>query len=143
MIKGLDGTLCDVSSIRYLVAKGLKERNFHAFHMESTSCPPIDQTMQLWHEHADKKRIIVTARDMKYYYPSLWWMLLHGIEPDDMFMRGFKDQRPDNEVKEDILVEIRKRYTPVLAIDDNPSVLAVWEKNNIPTIEIPGWISFE
>lgn len=143
VIFDLDGTLCDVSSIRYLVAKGLKDRNFHAFHMESTGCPPIDQAAKLWHQHADKKRVIVTARDMKYYYPSLWWLLLNGFEPDDMFMRGWKDQRKDGIVKEEILAKIRQRYTPVLAVDDNPEVIEVWQRNGIETITIPGWVDFD
>lgn len=110
--------------------------------MESTGCPPIEQTRKIWDETGEQgyKRVVVTARSAQYYKPTLWWLLLNGFEPDDMYMRGWKDQRSDDIVKEDILKIIQSRYNPVLAVDDNPSVLAVWRKHGIPTIEIPGWI---
>lgn len=140
VIFDVDGTLCDVSSIRHLVADGSPNRDFHRFHVESTACPPVQQTVELWEQHADKARIVVTARQARYFQHTLWWLLLNGFNPDDMFMRGWNDCRPDSIVKEEILADIRQRgFNPVLAIDDNPSVIEVWERHGIPTITIPGW----
>lgn len=142
VIFDVDGTLCDVRSIRHIVEGTTQgERNFHLFHVLSTGCPPVAETADLWEQagrdgHA---RIVVTARTQRYFTQTLWWLLLNGFEPDDMFMRGWKDQRPDGIVKEELLRQIEQRYTVVLAVDDNPSVIEVWERNGIPTVTIPGW----
>ncbi len=139
VIFDVDGTLCDVREIRHFVSGPSK--NFTEFHVQSTGCGVIAETRRLWDEAGDKglARIVVTARQARFFQHTLWWLLLNDLQPDDMFMRGWNDTRPDNVVKEEILSIIRQRYNPVLAIDDNPSVIEVWERNGIPTITIPGW----
>jgi hypothetical protein len=76
---------------------------------------------------------------MRYFQHTLWWMLLNGIEADDMFMRGWNDSRKDYEVKKEILGRIRNRYNVVFAIDDNPAVIQLWKDENVPHIIVPGW----
>lgn len=56
-------------------------------------------------------------------------------------MRGDDDVRPDVEVKRRIH-EILLRdhdYRIVEAIDDNPSIVALWRELGIPTTVVPGW----
>jgi hypothetical protein len=55
-------------------------------------------------------------------------------------MRGAKDQRPDVEVKKDILDTLRQKWDILMAVDDNPSVLSLWQSEGIKTITVPGWI---
>lgn len=141
IIFDVDGTLCDVRSIRHLVADDSPSRNFTEFHVQSTGCPPVVLTRFLWRLAGllRIRRVVVTARKAEFYTHTLWWLLLNGFEPDDMYMRGWKDDRKDGIVKEEILSIIRQRYRVIGAIDDNPSVIEVWRKNGIPTIQIPGW----
>lgn len=150
VIVDMDGTLVDVSSIRHHVIKGFEypdgsvrqKKNFDAFHTESATCPPIQDTMALvgMYMSFGAKIIIVTARSRKYRIPTVWWLLWNGIATDDLFMRRDGDYRPDYEVKKDLLVEIRKRWNPVHAIDDNPNVIRLWKDENIETTTVPGWV---
>lgn len=141
-----DGTLADVSAIRpYVVPptpmpKGWY-KDFHAFHSASINCPPNHAVVA----HAQRthllgtKVLIVTARRAMYRHQTAWWLALNGVPSDALYMRGDKDGRPDYLVKKDILESIRTRYNPVLAIDDNPAVLALWHDEGIPTIKIDGF----
>lgn len=149
VIVDMDGTLVNVSSIRHYVKRGCQypdgsvrqNKDFHAFHSESATCPPIPSTVARVEllRGLGYKIIIVTARSRRYRTPTVWWLLWNKIETDDLFMRRDHDYRPDYEIKKDLLVEIRKRYTPVMAIDDNPAVLRLWEDEGIFTVRVPGW----
>ena len=135
----VDGTLADVSTIRYLVEGS--EKNFAEFHSRSVDMPPHDHVVALAKQaHADGYAVlVVTARTQTYRPHTAMWLALHDIPSDAMYMRAAGDHRPDYEVKKDILARIRTCYHVVHAVDDNPSVLALWEEENIPTTRIPGW----
>lgn len=135
----MDGTLCDVRSIRHHVAG--PKRNFHAFHMESASCPPNPEVVAAAHraKEAGRAVLIVTARMRKYERVTSVWLALHGVPSDALFMRADGDQRPDYEVKREILARIRRSWDPVHAHDDNPAVCALWEEEQIPYTVVPGW----
>lgn len=65
------------------------------------------------------------------------WIDKHDIPCDFLFMRQGGDKRVDSAVKEEILLEhILPFFTPILAIDDRPQVIAVWEKYDIPVIRV-------
>lgn len=139
VIFDVDGTLCDVSSVRHHV-RG-KPRNFDAFHSASLSCPP--------HAHvADAARtahaeglavIVVSARQERWRRPTEFWLAMHDIPSDHLYLRDDTDGRQDVEVKRDILARVRQRYTVVAAWDDNPSVIELWESENIAVTVVPGW----
>lgn len=138
-----DGTLWDVSSIRHLVIP--PNRRFHEFHQASVDCPAIPAAVAEW-ERAGREghaRILVTAREARWFNETLWWMLLDPAigPPDDAYMRRWNDFRPDAVVKQEIYINhIAPRYNVVRAVDDNPSVIAVWESVGIPeVITIPGF----
>lgn len=142
VIFDVDGTLCDVRSIRHLVAKGSRTRNFDAFHEQSVDCPA--------HLHvADAARqaradglavLVVTARKFAWRYHTMVWLHEHQVPYDELYMRADSDGRPDYEVKTDVLRNLRADgYRPVHAWDDNPSVIALWRQQGIPVTVVPGW----
>ena len=142
----VDGTLCNVSSIRHHVnpkdPRFSGRKRFDLFHEESVDCPPNREALHL---HARCRNeglavIIVTARKFQWRYHTITWLMEWGVDYDALFMRPDNDNRKDFLVKEDILTAIKaKGYQPVLAVDDNPSVLEVWKRHGIETITIPGW----
>jgi Zn ribbon nucleic-acid-binding protein len=140
----VDGTLVDVTSIRHHVM-GTPKR-FDLFHGGAIDCPanaPVVDLLRLCRE-SGLAIIIVTARNEQWLYHTLLWLEENGIEHDEIFMRGHKDQRPDYEVKSDILRKIEQRFNVRLAVDDNPSVIRLWEERGIQTVVVPGWVdSFE
>ena len=44
----MDGTLCDVRSIRHYVQYKPNHRNFHKFHGESINCPAYPEVKELF-----------------------------------------------------------------------------------------------
>lgn len=139
IILDMDGTLADVSSIRHYVRA--RPKDFDSFHEESVNVPPHDQAVSLavQGKQVGYDIVIVTARRARWRHHTAWWLALHGVPSDALFMRGDKDNRSDVEVKRDILDMIRCTWHVEFAVDDNPSVIALWESENIPTIVIPGW----
>jgi phosphoglycolate phosphatase-like HAD superfamily hydrolase len=135
----IDGTLCDVSSIRHLVTGGT--RNFDAFHRESINCPPHSHVVEAARnsEAEDIAPLIVTARDARYRNVTAFWLAMHHIPSEALYMRRWGDWRPDYEVKRDILARIRDRYDVVEAWDDNPNVIRLWGEEGIPYVIVPGW----
>jgi hypothetical protein len=138
-IVDMDGTLADVRTIRHHVRQ--RPKNFDAFHAESVNVPPHDHVVeQVRQAKADGHDIIiVTARNAKWRNHTAMWLALHDIPNDALFMRKNKDQRVDVEVKRDILNVIRESWTVVHAIDDNPSIIELWESEGIPTTHVEGW----
>lgn len=142
VICDVDGTLCDVSGVRHYVLADPQRRDYGAFHSASALCPPIPATIE-WVEDQraqGRKVIVVTARSTKWWYLTRVWMRKWGIRADAFYMRADGDQRKDRAVKTDILAEIRAAgYRVVAAIDDNPSIVELWESEGIETTVVPGW----
>jgi len=143
IIFDMDGTLANVSGIRHYLrpTPPHRSKNFDAFHAESVDCPPNPAVLN----HAmvahllGHQIIIVTARRARWRHHTAWWLALHGVPSDAMFMRGDKDNRPDYNVKSDILDAISHTWDVVHAVDDNPAVIALWQERGIPTTIVEGW----
>ena len=146
VIFDMDGTLANVSGIRHYIVpptpmpKGW-HKDFHSFHSESVNVPVNESVKdQAIRAHMLGNAIlIVTARRAMYRNQTAWFLAMNGIPSDAMYMRGDKDGRPDYEVKRDILDAIRRRYNVIHAVDDNPSVIQLWQENNIPTTIVEGY----
>jgi phosphoglycolate phosphatase-like HAD superfamily hydrolase len=138
VIFDMDGTLADVSGIRHLLNG---PGRFDAFHRASIDCPPHQWVVDAANaEHAAGRAVlVVTARSARYRHVTAMWLAIHAVPSASMFMRADKDNRPDFEVKAEILAKIRQRYTPVAAWDDNPNVIRLWEQEGIPVTVVPGW----
>lgn len=138
IIADMDGTLVDVSGIRHLLDG---PGRFDAFHRESVNCPPHAWVVDAARTHhaAGRAVLVVTARQARYRNLTAFWLAMHGVPSDAMWMRATNDGRPDYEVKREILAKIRQRYTVVRAYDDNPNVIRLWEQEQIPVTVVPGW----
>lgn len=142
----MDGTLADVSSIRHHLTKydeGKRRviKHFNKFHAESVNVPPHNHVVnatQVAHMlgHAV---LVVTARKHMWRNQTAWWLAMHNVPSDMLMMRGDEDNRKDYEVKKDMLDTLRKAYDIIHAWDDNPSIIKLWQENNIPTTVVPGW----
>lgn len=140
----MDGTLCDVSSIRHHVDRSHPDfsgrRRFDLFHGQSHLCPPDQRALDLHDRYSEDHAIlVVTARSAEWAMHTLQWLEEHDIHHDRLYMRERGDYRRDVEVKRDILAEIRESYDPVVAIDDNPAVIELWESEGLATHVIEGW----
>lgn len=139
VIFDVDGTLCNVKSIRHLVTG--KKPDFDAFHKASASCPPHNHVVRAAHRVKDRGDavLIVTARMTTYRNITAFWLAMNHAPSDALYMRAEGDFRKDYVVKKEILEKIRSRYNPVHAWDDNPAVLKLWQEEGIPYTRVPGW----
>ena len=132
----MDGTLADVSSIRHYVSG--ENRDFHRFHEESVNVPANEDVVDMARKASDegKKVIVVTARRAKYRPHTAMWLAQHQVPSDAMYMRSSTDSRPDREVKEDIYRRMSRSFNVVHAVDDNPSILDLWQQHGISTTAV-------
>jgi len=134
----LDGTVCDVQTIRYLVDGTLRTRNFAAFHDRSLDCPPnlaVKRMLEL-SRNLGYAILMVTGRQERWSFLTALWMEENDIAYDELYMRRNSDTRPDAQVKSSILQSLSGRYSVSLAIDDSASTLPVWINAKIPTVAI-------
>lgn len=141
----MDGTLCDVTSIRYLVDPGdpnyLGYRNFNLFHTLSVDCPPHQDVVDAFRQDMRDGiiPIVVTARPERFRTLTRWWLQINHLYPAQQLHRQDYDDRPDTDVKRDILRGLRDHYDVIGAWDDNPRIIALWEAEGIPVDVKPGW----
>ena len=146
VIFDVDGTLADVSSIRHYLTKfdETKRRvikHFNKFHAESINVPAhphVANAAQVC-KLLGTEVLVVTARKHMWRNQTAMWLALNNIPSDALFMRGNDDNRPDYEVKKDILNTIRQAYNVIHAWDDNPSIIKLWTEEGIPCTIVEGW----
>lgn len=139
VIVDVDGTLVDVTGVRHYVLRPRNEKDFDSFHKGASLCPPIVDTVRAVNSLPRSMRVIVvTARKRRWEYLTRAW-LNEWVRFDELHMRDDADSRVDVEVKRDILAEIRTRHNVVMAFDDNPAVIELWESEGIFTVKVPGW----
>ena len=146
VIFDMDGTLADVSSIRHHIKKfdATKRRivkHFNRFHAESVSVPPHQHVVSAaqMSKMLGNSVLVVTARKHMWRHHTAWWLAMHQVPSDMLIMRGNDDNRPDYEVKRDMLETIRQAYDVIHAWDDSPHVIKLWKEEGIPYTQVPGW----
>ena len=135
----VDGTLVNVDSILYHLTT--EPKNFNAFHRDSINMPPHDHVVDMLNQAKDAGHaiVVVTARKERWRALTSFWLAMHEIHSDALFMRPDSDGRPDRQVKLDIYRHISQCWDVVHAVDDNPTVIRLWEKLNIPVTKIGSW----
>lgn len=81
--------------------------------------------------------IVVSGRKAECREDTEAWLLAHGIQYDEFYMREDGDDRADTIVKMEILRDkIAPEFEVIAAIDDRPSVCEMWRKVGIPTFQV-------
>lgn len=141
----VDGTLVDVSSIRYLVDRTdpnfTGQRQFDRFHAESIDCPPHQKVLDAWKDVLESGRIplVATGRTEKHREVTKWWLTNHHLFPLQQLHRKNGDFRPDVEVKAEMLDLLLEHYDIVEVWDDNPHVIELWKSRGLKVNVMPGW----
>lgn len=141
----VDGTLVDVDPILHYILNQDRstesfKKNYDLFHKKSVSCDSNKDVVDMvWQVCNDLDIIIVTARKEKYRALTSRWLKNNDVPHDALFMRQDDDYREDYEVKKDILQHINEYWEIKHAVDDNPSIIKLWEENSIPTTKIGSW----
>jgi hypothetical protein len=140
VIADIDGTLCDVRTIRHHVLT--KPKNFDAFHAEALHCPPNPQAIEFCERHhtSGHRILILTGRMERWRDQTDRWLTRYMPVPwIGPYYRLDGDYRPDAEIKKRWVSWLSETYDIRAAIDDNPSIIALWESLGIPVEVVPGW----
>lgn len=132
VIFDMDGTLCDTTTIEHFITG--QDKDFHAFHAASATCPPRPKVVKAARAESDKGRaiLVVTSREFIWRDLTLDWLVEHGIAYDALYMRIVGDYRKDVQIKKDILAQIADDgFTALEAWDDKPAVIDLWRDNGI------------
>jgi uncharacterized HAD superfamily protein len=138
-IYDVDGTLANVDPYLHLV-RG-PNRDYEAFHEASIDALPNIQVLEMLNNsvYDGHAILIVTSRKDKWRGLTSMWLAKNDIRSHALFMRQDDDNRPDYEVKKDILNKISNYWNVLHAVDDNPNVIRLWEDHGIPTTKIGTW----
>jgi FMN phosphatase YigB (HAD superfamily) len=142
VIFDVDGTLCDVRSIRYHVDPSEPgysgKKNFNRFHSDSEWAPVNRWVARLLADLASGgfKIAIVTGREGRWAFLTERWLSSHGVLYDSISYRPDNDERRDSEVKLAHLEALRELDSVVLAVDDNPEVIEMWGHQSVPVVAV-------
>lgn len=134
IICDLDGTLCDVEHRRHFTA----EKNWPAFYANLEFDKPRVFVMRMLEVLRDEYDIFfVSGRPEEYRGKTIEWLDKYGIYTYvGLYMRPNRDNRPDTEIKKEILNTHLKGRKIVLAIDDRPSVIRMWRNEGIDVLDV-------
>ena len=138
-IYDVDGTLANVDQFLHFIRGDKKD--YDAFHEASIDAIPNFEVVEMLNQafFSQVHVIIVTSRKDVWRGLTSLWLAKNDIGHHGLYMRKDDDNRPDYEVKKDILLNIKKHWNVLHAVDDNPSVIKLWEKYGIPTTKIGTW----
>lgn len=138
-IYDVDGTLANVDPYLHFVRGS--NRDYDAFHGASIDALPNVEVVEMLNNSVSDGHsiLVVTSRKEKYRGLTSMWLAKNNIRSHGLFMRADDDNRPDYEVKKDILDNISKLWDVTYAVDDNPNVIKLWEDHSIPTKKIGTW----
>lgn len=81
--------------------------------------------------------VVVSGRKAECREDTEAWLIMHGVQYDEFYMREDGDDRADTIVKMEILRDkIAPEFNVIAAIDDRPSVCDMWRKVGIPTFQV-------
>jgi hypothetical protein len=135
----VDGTLANVDEFLHFMRDGKKD--YDSFHSASINAKPNLEVFSMLDNAISKGHaiLIVTSRKEKWRGLTSMWLAKNNARSHALFMRDNDDNRPDYEVKKDILGKIEDFWVVVHAVDDNPNVIRLWEESKIPTTKIGTW----
>lgn len=141
-IVDLDGTLSDATWRRKQYLEQPKP-DWKSFLNQFDRDPPNQHVVFITNliKQAGHKVIICSGRHEWARRKTNQWLHDHGVEFDILMLREDKDSRTDWIVKREMLEVIRVYYRPFVAIDDRPSVVAMWRAEGIPVLvcDQEGW----
>jgi hypothetical protein len=137
----LDGTLADISLLPVMHPGDPRLKDFESRPDSHRLVPAHDWVVELavQQRRAQIAVIVLTSRRERWRERSREWLVMHGVPFDDLIMRADTDNRSELEFKRTALAAIQRQYEVVLAVDDNPTVIALWSGHGVSTRLVAGW----
>lgn len=143
VICDLDGTLCNVDHRLHFVKQEKKDwKSFFEALSEDTVRPEV---LKALHVAIDEgcSIVFVSGRSSKYKQATLDWLKKNKITFfTTLIMRDASDNRPDEEVKRDILHRYFDREQIAAVIDDRPKVIRMWREEGLQVVDVGSGVEF-
>lgn len=143
VIFDIDGTLADASHRLHHVRGG--KRDWSAFFAAMGDDPVVEPIRDLLHiiyddQGDDNEIVLCSGRPENYRDVTEAWLARQAIDYAKLYMRPEGDTGPDHVVKAQLLAGMREDgFEPWLAIDDRPSIVAMWRENGITCLQCRDW----
>jgi predicted kinase len=137
VIFDIDGTLADCDHRLHFIDGTDGKKNWKAFFAAMSQDPVRENIKQLIDlTYADREIVIVTGRPIDYKEATEAWLKKHNIRYNALYMRKYRDRRPDTEAKQEILDFYLDKNLIEMVVDDRPSVIAMWRSNKLSVIDV-------
>ena len=136
----VDGTLMDINHRRKYVVGEKKDWKSFFDYMEFDTIN--DHVFHMAHAlQSDGYVIIVcSGRNEKHRKITEKQLAFGKLKPQALMMRGDDDYRPDYEVKQEMLAQMREEgLDPKISVDDRPSVVKMWREEGLTCFDVGGW----
>ena len=133
IIVDIDGTVAT-----HYDADGNQTREHHAYSQVKTDLP-VPEIIKLvgLYEDLGYHIIFVSGRMDHCRQDTIQWLVDHNIEFDELFMRRFKDFRPDDIVKAEIYeAYIEEQYDVEIVLDDRDRVVKMWREKGLKVLQV-------
>ncbi len=132
IIVDIDGTLADMRGVR-------GPFDWDKVHLDR----PHEDVIELVRDLRSLKKykiIITTGRDGVCEEATKEWVLEHGVNYDEFFIRKAGDFRKDSIIKSEIYMDyIRPKYDVKFVIDDRNQVVEMWRSLGLRVLQVaPG-----
>lgn len=153
IIVDIDGTIADARHrLHHIKREEILKEHWDAFFDAMVDDPPIDGAWDSILTETSKVTdmfpfvIFLTGRPNSHYHETNEWIKkfipLHEQE-FALLMRRKGDHRPDTEVKFELYDKlIKNNYDVILAFEDRPSVVKMWNDNGLKAIQVGDGIEF-
>lgn len=136
----IDGTIADGSHREHYVSMHGQRKDWKSYFHACGRDAPIDIVVRWVRELIKEFTIcLVSGRPDSTQRETLPWLETHEVPYDYIFMRRSNDNRPDYEVKQDILNKLPKDKI-AFVLDDRPSVIRMWKANRLRVFPVRGAI---
>ncbi len=136
VIFDLDGVISDATHRQHFLKQ--KKREWDEFFRSCPADPPLPAGVTLLELISNSKKIVIlTARPVSIQRETLNWLEAQNISWDALIMRSEEDRMSSSEMKRLALNQIREAgFLPLLALDDDPRNIEMYEEEQIPTIYV-------
>lgn len=133
----IDGTLALIDHRRPLLDGNKPDwRSFNSKMGDDTPNRPVVELYKTLWDSNKYQLFIVSGRGEEHRKVTEIWLTSNSIPFDSLLMRPRNDFRPDVEIKQEILNQLRSEGKEIsFVVDDRNSVVEMWRKNNITCLQ--------
>ena len=136
----VDGTLMDINHRRKYVVGEKKDWKSFFDYMEFDTIN--DHVFHMAHALQNDGYVIIvcSGRNEKHRAITEKQLAFGKLKPQALMMRADDDYRPDYEVKQEMLAQMREEgLDPKISVDDRPSVVKMWREQGLTCFDVGGW----